>query len=117
MPAETPTVWRTMEAYAPAPDQPGWRRFLYVALAIPLLMLMLPDAVVVSDVSHTMIGFEPFPPDGRTRPAENAGNVWLAEETEGYEWYSNGLRIDNRFRVSNEPRFYQMLDRSAGMQP
>jgi hypothetical protein len=79
-------------------------------------MLLLPNAIVVSDVSHTMIGFEPFP-TGQTRPAENAGNIWLAEEADGYEWYSNGLRVDNAYRVSNEPRFFQMLDRSAGMRP
>jgi hypothetical protein len=27
------------------------------------------------------------------------------------------LRIDNSYRVQNEPRFYQMLDRTAGMRP
>jgi hypothetical protein len=64
-----------------------------------------------------MMGFEPFADSGRSRPAENAGNVWLAEETEDHEWYSNGLRIDNTYHVGNEKRFYQMLDRSKGMQP
>ena len=110
-------VWRTVEAYTPSPEQPLWRRFVYVTVAAGLLMLILPNAVVVSDVSHTMIGFEPFPTAGRSRPAENVGNIWLAEEGEGFEWYSNGLRIDNTYRVQNEPRFYQALDRSAGMQP
>lgn len=112
------TIWRTVEAYTPAPEQPLWRRLVYVSLATSVLMLLLPNAVVVSDVSHTMIGFEPFPQGGgRARPAENVGNVWLAEEAEGYEWYSNGLRVDNTYRVGNDKRFYQMLDRSLGMQP
>ena len=117
MPAEIQTVWRTVEAYTPAPEQPMWRRLLYVTLATCLLMFVLPNAIVVSDVSHTMIGFEPFPANGRARPAENVGNIWLAEEADGYEWYSNGLRIDNTYRVQNEPRFYQMLDRRDGMRP
>jgi len=110
-------LWQTVEAFTPARDQPLWRRLVYVMLATSVLMLLLPNAVVVSDVSHTMIGFEPFPQDGRSRPAENVGTVWVAEETEAYELYSNGLRVDNSYRVDNERRFYQMLDRSAGMQP
>lgn len=109
--------WKTLEAYSPAPEQPFWRRMVYVSLAASVFMLMLPNAIVVSDVSHTMIGFEPFAQRGRSRPAENVRNVWLAEETESYEWYSNGLHIDNTYRVPNEKRFYQMLDRSSGMQP
>ena len=36
--------------------------------------------------------------------AESA--VWLVEKTSSSEVYSNGLRIDNRFRVSNHPRTY-----------
>jgi hypothetical protein len=110
-------VWRSVAAYTPAPQQPLFRRLVYVTLATGLLMLILPTATVVSDVSHTMMGFEPFPNGGRSRPAENAGAIWLAEEADGYEWYSNGLRIDNSYRVNNEPRFYQILDRSSGMQP
>src|SRR4051794_8743508 len=111
------TLWRTVESYTPDARQPVWRRLSYVILCTSILMILLPNAVVVSDVSHTMIGFEPFPQGGRGRPAENVGNIWLAEETEGYEWYSNGLRIENTYRVRNEARFYQMLDRSMGMQP
>ena len=112
------SLWLTVEAYSPAPEQPVWRRLVYVTLATCVLMLLLPNAVVVSDVSHTMMGFEPFPQGGgRTRPAENVGTVWLAEEAGAYDWYSNGLRVDNAYRVRNERRFYQMLDRSLGMQP
>ena len=98
------SLWLTVEAYG--------GRLAHVTLATCVLTLLLPTAVVVSDVSHTMMGFEPFP-----QSAENVGNVWLAEEIEAHEWYSNGLRIDNAYRVRNERRFYQMLDRSLGMQP
>lgn len=120
MPVETQNleaIWETVEEYAPAAEQPLWRRLLYVVLGTTLLMMMLPDAVVVSDVSHTMIGFEPFPSSsGRARPVENGGNVWVVEESEGSDWYSNGLQIDNSHRVRNTPRFYQLLDRSTGLQ-
>jgi hypothetical protein len=110
-------LWRSVEAYAPASEQPLWRRLLYVCLATSLFTMLLPNAVVVSDVSHTMLGFEPFPQGQRGRPVENAGTIWLAEEHDAQEWYSNGLLIDNSYRVRNERRFFQMLDRSRNMQP
>src|SRR5579864_6375268 len=31
-------------------------------------------------------------------------DVWLVEKTNGFETYSNGLRIDDRYAVSNEHR-------------
>ena len=31
-------------------------------------------------------------------------NVWLVDRTEKFEMYSNGLRIENSYAVSNEPR-------------
>ena len=117
MRAEADILWQTVEAYTPAAEQPFWRRLVYVALATCVFMLMLPNAVVVSDVSHTLIGFEAFPKDGRSRPVENVGNIWVVDESESEAWYSNGLRIDNTFHVRNERRFYQMLDRSQNMQP
>ena len=35
-----------------------------------------------------------------------ANNVWLVEKSASSEVYSNGLRIDDQFRVSNRPRIY-----------
>jgi len=41
-------------------------------------------------------------------------NVWLIEKSKDYETYSNGLRIDNRYAVSNEPRvFFPVYKRTA----
>jgi hypothetical protein len=37
-----------------------------------------------------------------TAPAPNA--VWLVETRDGVENYSNGLRVDNKYAVANEPR-------------
>ena len=111
------TLWQSVEAYTPASEQPLWRRLVYVVMATSIFTMLLPNAVVVSDVSHTMLGFEPFPLANRARPGENPGAIWLAEERAEQEWYSNGLLIDNTYQVRNERRFYQMLDRSRNMQP
>jgi len=41
-------------------------------------------------------------------------NVWLVDKTNDFETYSNGLRIDNRYTVSNQPRgFYPVYQRAA----
>jgi hypothetical protein len=41
-------------------------------------------------------------------------NVWLVDKTQDFETYSNGLRIDNRYAVSGEPRvFYPVYQRTA----
>jgi hypothetical protein len=52
-----------------------------------------------------------------SRPAANTlrvvrgeiPNVWKIEETKDYEVYSNGLRIENRLAVANDPRSYQLV--------
>jgi len=41
-------------------------------------------------------------------------NVWLVDKTQDFETYSNGLRIDNRYAVPNEPRVpYPVYQRAA----
>lgn len=41
-------------------------------------------------------------------------NVWLVDKTQDFETYSNGLRIDNRYAVPNEPREpYPVYQRAA----
>ena len=37
--------------------------------------------------------------------------VWVVESNRNYEVYSNGLRIENRFAVSNRPRSFTAYDR------
>jgi hypothetical protein len=43
-----------------------------------------------------------------TQPA-----VWQVDENKDFETYSNGLRIERRYEVANEPRAYQVLVRDA----
>lgn len=40
-------------------------------------------------------------------------DVWVVEETKDYETYSNGLRIETKLAVSNQPRSYPLLARDS----
>jgi hypothetical protein len=99
------------EESAPIPVRRRWRRTLRWALpplvALPLLSFVLlratPSAPRVS-VPVAAIHLQaplPAPVAGGAVPA-----VWQVEQTGGSESYSNGLRIDNRFAVSNHARSY-----------
>jgi N-acetylmuramoyl-L-alanine amidase len=46
--------------------------------------------------------------------ANTFSNVWLVDKSDGYETYSNGLKIDDHYAVSNENRlFYPVYQRSG----
>lgn len=52
---------------------------------------------------------------GDSLPDSNSGeNVWLVEDGRDYELYSNGLRIENRFRTPNVARSYVVFRNEAG---
>jgi hypothetical protein len=73
-------------------------------------------AMVVPLASHANLWREEAsrPSSGTTlhnRP--DLPNVWLVEQSNQYEIYSNGLRIENPLAVSNEPRTYSLISRSA----
>jgi hypothetical protein len=42
---------------------------------------------------------------------ETFPNVWPVESNQGFETYSNGLRIERRYEVANEPRKYPVFRR------
>lgn len=44
-------------------------------------------------------------------------NVWLVDKTDNLELYSNGLRIDTSFAVSNEPRGKYPVFRASSIDP
>ncbi len=68
-------------------------------------------------VTETSADFPPMrPAPKRAEPAVSplpAGDVWLVENSGDYEVYSNGLRIENRFRTANEPRSYVIFRQGA----
>lgn len=41
-------------------------------------------------------------------------DVWLVEQKNGIELYSNGLRVDNRYATPNQPRSYGLFQGRAG---
>jgi hypothetical protein len=49
------------------------------------------------------------------RPAPAVLNIWPVEHTGEYDLYSNGLRIENRLEISNEPRSYRLIARESGV--
>jgi hypothetical protein len=42
--------------------------------------------------------------------------AWLVEKGDGWEQYSNGLRIDTRYAVDGDPRRYRVFTASGGLQ-
>lgn len=53
----------------------------------------------------------PAPPAETPQPAgQPPADVWLVEERDGVEYFSNGLRIDNRSAVEGIPRRYPVYD-------
>lgn len=59
-------------------------------------------------------------PRPRIRPAAAVSaisempDIWPVEQTAEYDLYSNGLRIENRLAISNEPRSYYLIARESG---
>ena len=43
--------------------------------------------------------------------------IWLVEKGEGWEQYSNGLRIDTSFAVTGDARRYHVFDEKDGLRP
>ena len=107
---------RAMDDRITPAKRPVWKRLALGGLVILAVSLLLPAPVVVSDVSpvsHRQM----FPETAMKIPPQSYSDVWMVEETGQEEVFSNGLRVDSRFSTSNQPRFYQVLDRKHGMTP
>lgn len=87
---------------------PPWVAFTLLAiLAIP----QASDFVVRRPLKPAQPGGTAFAQPGRLL------NVWPVEQTKDYEVYSNGLRIEDKFAVANEPRIYQLIARNGSLGP
>jgi hypothetical protein len=96
----------------PARKRREWSscRRLSPALIVVLLLVPIPT---VSDVPMFR-GLEGSPPvTTDTAPAEPVSRVWLVDQKDEFELYSNGLRIENGHVVTGEPRPYPVLDRET----
>jgi len=104
----------TMPLPVPA-DQPRPRPFSFLRLAVILALLVGLFAGVFMVRAGSRVKTPPTP----TAPIEpvavpltpprEPSPVWQVETTGAYETYSNGLRIDSRFAVSNHPRAYRVF--------
>jgi len=107
---------RFLQAVAPAPESPARRGAHWKLLLCILCLLAVPASLLLARGLRSWMppARAPFTP---TLPAPAAGGehvfppvqpVWLVEQTSGFETYSNGLRIDNRFSVAHHRRSYRV---------
>jgi len=52
----------------------------------------------------------PLPRLAAVQHVDQTPKIWQVERTDDFETYSNGLRIDNRFSISNRARSYLVFD-------
>ncbi|GEM_PF-324353 len=107
------TRLRFLQAVAPAPERVRPQTGV-VRLLIPgMLALALTGLCLLQAGGHVRTAPKPAARAAIPRPVRSpaAGTVWLVEKTGASEVYSNGLRIDDRFRVSNGARSYLAFPR------
>jgi len=95
---------------SPAPR--GWLRRTVVGSAALAVLALVPAA----NYSNAIV-YGKLPTLGPERmkaapAAHSIPEVWLVETQSGSELYSNGLRVECGFEVSNERRRYGVIDRS-----
>jgi hypothetical protein len=85
-----------------SPRIPIRRRWKALSLLPALACLFIPGF----KASSTREQFTPLPPLPRATPSnvDVFTDVWVVEKSKDVETYSNGLRIDDRYATSNEPR-------------
>lgn len=108
-PAEKLRYLRSRMLPAPAPRRRAWLGLAACALAV---------TGVVFAYSRTGPAAAQRPvritPERAAPSAAAIANVWLVEEKNGTEFYSNGLRVERKLEVSTRPRRYRVMDRAAG---
>ena len=87
------------------PDSGGKRAAAFLLLAA--VVSLRSDANV-----HHQFDLRAAPPS--LHGATLVPDVWIVEENRDFETYSNGLRIENRLAVANEPRSYSLIAREGG---
>ena len=108
-----------MGAKAAVPKSRSRRGRIAVTVALLSAGLLIPGF----KASNTRVLQPPvlLPPVSTPRLASAAAdtfpNVWLVEKTPSFETYSNGLRIDNQYAVSNQTRLFYPVYPSAAIDP
>jgi hypothetical protein len=94
------------------PLSDGARRLWLAGLAALALGILSGNAGLSNSSRPTVRPLMLPPPVVVSRSWENTSGVWLVDQRSGAETYSNGLRIDNSFAISNVPRdSYRVFER------
>ena len=93
---------------ATAPKPHSGRRWLVAAAVLLAVATLRSDATYRASLPRTIPTANP----GNRGP--EVPNVWPVEQNGEYDLYSNGLRIENRLAVSNEPRSYFLIASGSG---
>ena len=107
---------RFLQAVAPPPERAARRARLVHLVAPGCLAVAFTALCLIQAGGHP----RPVPKALRSaalpRPPASppAGTVWLVEKTDGFEVYSNGLRIDDRYQVANRTRSYLAFPLTGG---
>jgi N-acetylmuramoyl-L-alanine amidase len=105
---------RFLQAVAPA-LRPAPRRLPLLGYVLAPLLLLLPISIfLIRGNSHATARPVPAPRPPVVIQDRRPANVWLVEQSGGSETYSNGLRVDSRFAVSNHPRSYLVFPIGGG---
>lgn len=91
--------------YGPRPAGRWKQRPLFAFL---LLLLLLAPVQRQSDANITRVANVAAP--AAPEVPDLVPNVWLVENKRGHEIYSNGLRVETGFTVSNTARSYHLYD-------
>lgn len=93
-----------------APARSVWSKCKWKAAApLPLLACFFIPGFQASGPRHQLP-----PPAPQAAAVDVFTDVWLVDKTGELETYSNGLRIDDHYAVSNDPRVPYPVFRSAG---
>src|SRR5579872_4711570 len=67
--------------------------------------------------SNRESGTAPLAPHFGSTSADTFARVWLVDKTKDFETYSNGLRIDDHYAVSNDSRLFYPVYRRGAIDP
>src|SRR6185503_17206400 len=89
---------------------------LGIAAALALAWRFAQPAAAAAPVMAAGVALPPVAEPLTPLPkAVRPSKVWVVETGEGWEQYSNGLRIDTTYSVAGEPRRYRNFDEQRGM--
>ncbi|HLI85259.1 MAG TPA: peptidoglycan recognition family protein [Bryobacteraceae bacterium] len=101
-----------LQLHQPPAKRRPLRRISLLGYVLPPLLLVPVAVIFIRPNSEARPVPYPKPPAALIE--KRAAQVWLVEQNGSSESYSNGLRIDNRFTVSNHPRSYLAFPLAGG---